>query len=68
MSHEHDDFAWMDASNYKQYEANPEVYEIVEELLVTDQLVRNAYYALAGQQQNIILFVYNSGHDYGIIP
>lgn len=33
LSGEHDDFAWLDSSNYKKYKANPEVYEIVEELL-----------------------------------
>jgi 8-oxo-dGTP pyrophosphatase MutT (NUDIX family) len=33
LSHEHDNFAWLDISNYKQYEANPEVYEIIEEIL-----------------------------------
>jgi 8-oxo-dGTP pyrophosphatase MutT (NUDIX family) len=33
LSHEHDDFAWINRSNYKQYQANPEVYEIIEELL-----------------------------------
>ena len=32
LSDEHDDFAWIDAANYKQYEANKEVYEVVEEL------------------------------------
>lgn len=33
LSHEHDDCAWIDRSNYKDYTANPEVYQIVEELL-----------------------------------
>lgn len=33
LSHEHDDMTWVDRSNYKQYQANPEVYEIIEELL-----------------------------------
>jgi 8-oxo-dGTP pyrophosphatase MutT (NUDIX family) len=33
LSHEHDDYAWVDQSNYKKYQANPEVYEIIEELL-----------------------------------
>lgn len=34
LSHEHDKYAWLDLSNYKQFEANPEVYEIVEELFL----------------------------------
>jgi 8-oxo-dGTP pyrophosphatase MutT (NUDIX family) len=33
LSHEHDDLAWVNRLNYKEYKANPEVYEIVEELL-----------------------------------
>lgn len=33
LSHEHDKAAWVNRSNYKQYRANPEVYEIIEELL-----------------------------------
>lgn len=33
LSEEHDGFAWLDRANYKSYTANPEVYEIVEELL-----------------------------------
>ncbi len=33
LSEEQDDYAWLDLSNYKKYEANQEVYEIVEELL-----------------------------------
>lgn len=33
LSGEHDDFVWLDRNNYKKYKANPEVYEIVEELL-----------------------------------
>lgn len=33
LSHEHDNFAWVDVTNYEQYPANPEVNEIIEELL-----------------------------------
>lgn len=33
LSEEHDDYAWVNLSNYKDYPANKEVYEIVEELL-----------------------------------
>lgn len=33
LSNEHDDYAWIDSIKYKSYPANPEVYEIVEELL-----------------------------------
>jgi dATP pyrophosphohydrolase len=33
LSHEHDKFAWLDKSNYKQIDANPEVHELVETLL-----------------------------------
>lgn len=33
LSEEHDNFAWIDKQNQQNYEANPEVYEIVTELL-----------------------------------
>ncbi len=33
LSGEHDDSAWLDRSNYRQYPANEEVYQLVEELL-----------------------------------
>ena len=33
LSHEHDDLAWLTKANHKDYQANREVHEIVEELL-----------------------------------
>lgn len=33
LSDEHDDFVWLNRDNYRDYEANREVYEIVEGLL-----------------------------------
>lgn len=33
LSHEHDKYIWLDRENYKQYETNPEVSELIEELL-----------------------------------
>ena len=33
LSEEHDDFAWLTRTNYRDYEANREVYEIIRELL-----------------------------------
>jgi len=33
LSHEHDNFAWLDKSNYHSYSVNIEVNEIIEELL-----------------------------------
>jgi 8-oxo-dGTP pyrophosphatase MutT (NUDIX family) len=33
LSHEHDEYAWLTHQNYKNYEANKEVYELVESLL-----------------------------------
>lgn len=33
LSEEHDDYAWLTRRNYRTYQANHEVYEIVEELL-----------------------------------
>ncbi len=33
LSHEHDDFAWLNLDNHEQYQANTEVYEVVESLL-----------------------------------
>lgn len=32
LSHEHDNFAWVNRDNYHKYPANKEVYEIIEEL------------------------------------
>lgn len=33
LSHEHDEFAWLDKTNYKQFDSNPEVHELIEALL-----------------------------------
>ncbi len=33
LSSEHDEFTWIDRTSYRDYQANKEVYEIVEELL-----------------------------------
>lgn len=33
LSHEHINFAWLDKANHSDYPANPEVHELVEELL-----------------------------------
>ncbi len=33
LSHEHDDYAWLDKDNYVQYDANPEVLELINTLL-----------------------------------
>lgn len=33
LSDEHVDFAWLNAENHRDYEANPEVHEVVEQLL-----------------------------------
>lgn len=32
LSHEHDQFAWISKQNYKDYQLNPEVLEIIEDL------------------------------------
>jgi len=32
LSEEHDEFAWLDRDNYRNYQANREVVEIIEEL------------------------------------
>jgi 8-oxo-dGTP pyrophosphatase MutT (NUDIX family) len=36
LSHEHVDYAWLDEHNHKNYDANAEVHEIIEELLGND--------------------------------
>lgn len=33
LSHEHDDYVWLTLENHKEYQANPEVHEVVEQLL-----------------------------------
>lgn len=37
LSEEHNEYAWLDPKNHQNYDANPEVHEIVEEILSNEQ-------------------------------